>query len=332
MKINKSFAFIGIQLLQKYHFFNIFVSYIAYFAMKSVKTFILIALACITASCSLVTYDEVVAKVGRHRLHKGEVEQYIPAGISREDSIAFAQKYIKAWAGEMIIGDMAMTQLSKAERDITREMQEYKNALLKFRYEQRYIADRLDTLVSDAQVEKYYNENQKVFTLKMPIAKVCYLRIPQSSPMKDQLKKMLESDSEDDIDALDSLARTFASKYTRYNDKWVDMVTLARDFGTDYGSLIAQIKDSYIDIVDEQGMEHIAYLVTYIPSGKIPPVDYCAEKIRSVIIGQRKHLLEANLEQDLLDDALKKGNFIIYEDEQQQSGAGSAMPWNWFKR
>lgn len=300
--------------------------------MKRFKIAILAVMAAILASCSIITYDDVVAKVGRHRLHKGEVEQFIPSGISKEDSLSIARQYIKAWAGEMIIGDMAMTQLSKAEKDISREMQEYKNALLKFRYEQRYIADRLDTLVSDAQVEKYYNENQKIFTLKMPIAKACYLRIPQSSPMKDQLKKMMASDSEDDIDALDSLAYSYASKYTRYNDNWVDMVMLARDFGMDYGSLIAQMKDSYIDIVDEQGMEHIAYLGTYIPSGKIPPMDYCEEKIRSVIIGQRKHTLATNLEQDLLNDALDKGNFIIYEDEQQQSSAYSAMPWNWFKR
>lgn len=287
-------------------------------AMKVLRNIFLTFMALSIAGCTFLNADQtVVAKVGRKKLYSSEVIKYIPAGLPKQDSLALAQQYIKAWASELIINEMADMQLSKSERDVTKELEEYKSSLLKYRYEQRYIAEHLDTAVTSAQIEEHYLANPNLYELNVPIAKARYLRIPQTSPMKDKFKKMMASEDEDELFMLDSLSYSNASKYTTYRDKWVDMVTIARDFGTDYGTLIASIKDSYIDIIDEQGVEHIAYLIQYIPSGKVPPLDYCTDKIREVIVSQRKYVLSSNLERDLLQDAIKKGNFVIYENNEE---------------
>lgn len=270
------------------------------------------------ASCSFMHDDELVAQVNGKKLYRSELVKNIPSGLPSEDSLALARNYITAWASEQIINTMAAQQLSEEERDVSKEVEAYRNSLLRYRYEQRYIASKLDTSVSQSEVLAHYKANPGLYELSMPIAKARYLRIPKTSPMKDRLVKMLSSDREEDLYMLDSLSYSNATKYTRYGDAWVDMVTIARDFGTDYGTLIASMRDSsFIDIVDEQGMEHIAYLSTYIPSGKVPPLDYCSDKIKEVIVNQRKYLLSSNLEQDLLDDAKKKGNFIIYENNER---------------
>lgn len=296
---------------------SIFVSYIAQKAVKIIRYITIAVLAAATVSCTFLHDDQLVAKVGRNKLYRSEVVKYIPAGLPESDSLALAQQYIKAWAGELIINEMASKQLSKSEMDVSREVQEYKSSLLKYRYEQHYIADRLDTVVTDEQILAHYQANPSLYTLSIPIAKARYLRIPHTSPMKEQLKEMMASQDPYEAYMLDSLSYSNASKFTRYGDGWVDMITLARDFGTDYGTLVDSIKDSYIDIVDQQGVEHIAYLESYVPSGKVPPVDYCKDKVRDVIISQRKYALSSNLEQDLLDDAIKQGNFVIYEDNEQ---------------
>lgn len=269
-----------------------------------------------SAACSFMHDDQAVARVGKSVLYKSEVVKYIPAGLPKADSLALAQQYIKAWASELIMNDMAAEQLSKAELDVSRELKEYKSSLLKYRYEQHYIADRLDTVVTAEEIAEHYNANPRLYTLGIPIAKARYIRIPQTSPMKESFMKMMASDDEEDIVMLDSLSYSNADKFKDYSDGWVDMVTIARDYGTDYGTLIAAIKDDYIDIVDEQGLEHITYLVSYIPSGKVPPLDYCSDKIREVIVSRRKYVLSSNLEKDLLDNALEKGKFVIYENEE----------------
>ncbi len=276
-----------------------------------------IVVAILAASCSFMHDDQPVARVGKTVLYKSQVEKYVPAGLPAADSAALAQQYIKSWASELIMNAMASEQLSRAELDVTRELADYKNSLLKYRYEQHYIESRLDTVVTAAQIEEDYVRNASLYKLTVPIAKARYMRIPATSPMKDKFKKLMTSDKEEDIYLLDSLSYSSADRYTRYGDKWVDMVTIAREYGTDYGTLIAAIKDKYIDIVDEQGVEHITYLATYIPSGKVPPIEYWADKIREVIVSRRKYALSTNLEEDLLKNALEKGQFVIYEDEQE---------------
>lgn len=266
------------------------------------------------SSCSFLHDDQVVAKAEGKKLYKSEVVKYIPHGLPAEDSLALANQYIKAWAAELIMNAMAQEQLTKKEKDVKKELQEYKSSLLKYRYEQRYIADRLDTAVTENQIVSHYKANSNLYVLPVPIVKARYLRLPQASSMKDDLVKLLRG-SEDDLVALDSLSRTFAEKYVDYGDRWIDIVTLSREYGMDYGTLIGALEANMIDLVDEQGTDHIAYITDYMRGGAVAPIEYCRDKVREVIVSQRKYALSRALEQDLLDDALKKGNFVVYESE-----------------
>ena len=66
---------------------------------------------------------EVVARAGDHRLHRSELEKFIPAGVSPEDSANLAARYIKAWAEDLLLVDMAEAQLSASEKDVTKELE-----------------------------------------------------------------------------------------------------------------------------------------------------------------------------------------------------------------
>lgn len=268
-------------------------------------------------SCAFMHDDEVVAKVEGKKLYKREVLRFIPPGVSSSDSIELAHRYINAWAGEIVLNSMASRQLSKEEMDISKEVEEYRNALIKYRYEQHYIEDRIDTVVTADQVKEHYETNPSLYKLGVPILKARFLRIPVTSPLKDQMLRFLASNDDDEIAQLDSLARMSAGKYSDFGGDWVDIVTLAHEYGMDYGTLIASRKKSLIDIEDEQGIKYVTYVMDYIPAGKIPPIEYCEDKIKDVIISQRRYLLSSTLEQELLEDAKEKGTFIIYDENEK---------------
>lgn len=271
--------------------------------------------ATVLTSCSFLHDDQVVARAEGKKLYKSEVVKYIPHGIPAEDSIALADQYIKAWAAELIMNAMADKQLTKKEKDVSRELEDYKSSLLKYRYEQRYIADRLDTTVTADQIESHYKSNPDLYVLAVPIVKARYMRLPKASSMKDDLVKLLPGKKDGDLVLLDSLSRTYADKYIDYGDEWIDIVALSREYGMDYGTLIGAMDGPVIDVIDEQGTDHIAYITDYMRGGSIAPIEYCRDKIREMIVSQRKYALSRALEQDLLDDALKKGNFVVYGTE-----------------
>ena len=157
--------------------------------MKRWLLIVLIALAGV--SCKMVrelsdtgavlAHGEVIARVGKHRLHRSELEKFIPSGVSPEDSTGLAQRYIKAWAEELIMLDMAEKQLSVKEKDLTEELEQYRRSLLTYRYQQKYINQRLDTLVTDDEIEAYYKANPDKFKLDRPVIKSRYLVIPADS-------------------------------------------------------------------------------------------------------------------------------------------------------
>lgn len=282
---------------------------------KTLHTLLCLAVVLGFAGCGFLHDDKLVATAAGKKLYKSQVVKYIPRGLSEEDSLKLAGEYIQSWAAELIMNEMADKQLSKQEKDVTAELEDYRSSLLKYRYEQHYIADRLDTVVTAAQIKSHYEANPHLYSLEVPILKVRYLRIPAQSTMRDDMVKLLTSRDEEKVALLDSLSRTFADKYTDYGGKWTDIVTLAREYGMDYGELIAAMNDSRIDIVDSQGTEHISFVAEYIPGGRTAPLEYCTDKIREVIVSQRKYALSTTLERELLDDARKKGNFTIYDAE-----------------
>ena len=237
---------------------------------------------------------------------------FVPDGTTPEDSVRIVMQYINLWASDQLFSDIAEAQLSKQEKDVTKELEDYRKALLRYRYEQRYINERLDTSLTKEEITEYYDSHTENFIATVPVVKACFMRISADSPNKELIKRKMSSSREEDIMEADSLAYSSADKYTDYGSKWIDMVTLARDFGTDYGSLLSVMRNSFIETSDGYGKVNVAYISAYVSAGDVLPMEYCEEEIRDILIGTRKHKLVMDLERDLIEDARDKGNFIIY--------------------
>lgn len=279
------------------------------------RTIILITLLLLTACQSVHSFihdDRVVAKVGKHKLYLSEVEAYIPTGVSAADSTNLALQYINTWATDIIFADMAQSQLSKAERDVTAELEAYKRDLLRFRYEQRFIGDRLDTLVTEDQMLAFYEQHKELFTLERPILKVRFIDLFKNIEQRDQIIRLLSSSKPKDIETLENLAGKYAIRYYDKSYEWVDAAVLARDFGTDYGQMLARLNQSYIIMESGETSDVKAAYVREIRRNGVAPFDFCAERIREYILSGRKHDLLIALEQSLLKGASDDGQFVIY--------------------
>ena len=190
-------------------------------------------------------------------------------------------------------------------------LEEYRRSLLKYKYEQKYVNERLDTAVTADEISGYYEEHKNLFVLKSPIAKVRYMRISSGSPNVSLIKKKMASTVVDDLIEADSLAYFSADIFTDYSGGWISIAQLAGNFGTDYTTLMSKVKNSMVEMEDSSGKLNVAYIVDYMAAGDQAPLDYCSDHIRDMIISIRKHDLINNLERDLLEDARSKGRFEI---------------------
>lgn len=273
---------------------------------------VLSALTSCRAISSFLNDDDAVAEVGTARLYRSELNRLIPKGVSYEDSVRLARQYINTWALDEVFLNIAEEQLSKAEKDVTRELEDYRRSLLKYRYEQLYVNERLDTAVSDEMVEEYFALHGEKFVLQRPVVKARYLRIASDSPSLAKIRKKMSSEEVQDLVDADSLAYSSALKFLTWGNEWIDISTLAREFMTDHASVMSMMRGGWVESTDTTGTTSLAYISEIIREGNIAPIEYCSPAIKDMIISARKQTLITTLEQDLLNDARENGKFKIY--------------------
>ena len=278
--------------------------------------FLSLTILAVLPSCkavqSFIHDGEVVAKIGDHKLYRSELEELIPNGISQEDSTHFANLYINSWATDKAFQDIAEQKLSKEEKDVSSELEAYRQSLLRYRFEQRYVAERLDTTVTANEINDYFAAHKDNFKLERPVLKARFMKIAKDSPNLQKIKKLMSSSEVEDVIAADSVAFNSALRYVDYSDTWMDAVSLAAEFGVDYVNMLSRKNGSFIEIPDGEGNLCVAYITEMVKAGETAPVDFCEEKIKDIIISGRKHALLSTLEQDLIEDAKVKENFVIY--------------------
>lgn len=260
---------------------------------------------------SFVHGGKIVASVGSHNLYESDVEAYIPDGISVEDSTKLALQYINSWASEMVFTDAAEKELSKPEKNVDSELEDYRRSLLKYRYEQKFVNQRLDTSVTADQIEKYYEGHIENFKLRLPIVKVKFMSISGDSPNLEIIRKKMMSDNPEDQMEADSIAFSSAFRYTDFGGNWIDFVKLSNEFGTDYGTVFSAMKDGWVEIRTESGILNMAHVGSLICAGETGPVEYYRERIKDIILSTRKQALLNGLERDLLENARRQGTFVV---------------------
>jgi len=282
----------------------------------------LILLATLTlVSCdmasSLIHDGTLVAEVGRHKLYSGELEPYIPDGISPEDSLVMVEKFVKSWATRWLYLDAAEKELSRQQLNVEKETEDYRTALIMYRYEQAYMESRLDTAVSDDQIEAYYEAHKESFVLREPVVKVRYVRMSSDSPYRSRLERLLRLSSDDeagDVSEEDSLAYRSALRRTDYGGRWIAVSTLAGDMGMEPGEVLSSAKDGFVEVVNkEEGTVRMAQVTNVVGSGEAAPVEYERARIREMILSARKQDLLSGLERDLLETARADRKFVIHQ-------------------
>ncbi|MGN0190845.1 MAG: hypothetical protein ACI39U_04250 [Candidatus Cryptobacteroides sp.] len=259
-----------------------------------------------------VITGETVASVGKVRLSRAELDKALPSGLLPEDSVRLAHQYINSWASEIVFLQVAESQLTKEELDVSEELEEYRRSLLKYRYEQRYVNERLDTIFTEKQIKDYYDAHQERFVLRVPVVRADFLCISPDSPYIDEFRENIATDDAQRMQYSDSLAYASAIRYETFSGRWINLNDLALEFGIDYSELLTYRKGNWIEYEGGTGLLHLAYVKAFVPAGKTAPLEYATPLIKDILLSIRKKELVSELEDRLMEDALEKGVFVQY--------------------
>lgn len=277
--------------------------------------------AAMLSSCTLVDRfagREAIAKVGNKTLYRSETDKIIPKGISPQDSVALVRQYINSWAVKQLKVLKAEQELPKQERDVEKQLEDYRTQLLAFRYENMYITQRLDTLVSENLMMEYYEEHKETFTATEGIMKGRMLKLSNNSPNLKVISRQLlkkESVSETGDDDMEEFARSSAYAYNNYNNNWVGLNVVAKETGADIDKLTAALTKGAIYNQKDSLYTTMVQSLEFVAPGEVAPFEFYKDKIKEIIISKRKQDLEASLQRDILNDALNSNVLKIIDNE-----------------
>lgn len=278
------------------------------------KFLYILALIVITACTNKGNKGTVIATVYDAKLRASDIEGVVPKGSSAKDSIMFVSVYINDWIQEQTILNKAITAFEASEDEMAQvdeRVTQYKNSLIIYNFEKRYVAQHLDTIVQYDEIEEFYNANKKEFMLKDDIVQVAFLKFFNNEKNIKQVRKHMKSYEEDDINILKTIAKEKAVNYLLDGNTWVLFDDLVKEIPIQtYNKSLYLKNNKYIELSDST-YTYMLRVNKYRIRNNYSPLNFEYDHIRRIIINIRKMEMVEQLHKSIFEEAQENGKVRI---------------------
>jgi hypothetical protein len=254
----------------------------------------------------------VLAKAHGNYLYESDLIDVIPAGTSARDSLLLTKNFIDNWIKNRLLIHQAERNLTPKQLDFSKELDEYRNSLIIFAYESELIKQNLDTLVEDAEIEKYYVENISNFSLKYNIVRAIYVGLPYQADEISYFRELMNNPDTLMLDSLDIYARQYAISYQLNDETWLRFDQLLNLIPIEtYNQELFLKTNSYIEIEDDP-VTYLLLIRDFMVSESLSPLQLVRDNIKNIILNKRKRLLISEMKNNLIEQATRDHVFEIY--------------------
>lgn len=285
------------------------------------KLFILVGLSflffysCKDSDTELKKKSAIVI-AGDEFLSPDELDELIIDTGDPKDSVGMRRKAIDEWATESFFYQEALSKFKEEEIDIERQVNDYRKSLINHLYSTKIIEANLDTNVSLAEIQEYYNENKESFILKDNIVKVNYFKIPLKAQPLEKMKKLMNSSTQKDKDQLITLASQYAENYFVNDSTWLYLDEVKKEVPK-----LRERDDIYIYAgrvmeISDDAFYYFLRIREVKSRNSVSPINFEKQNIKKVIVNRRKTQLINQYKKQLLEKAVEEKRFKIQSQTQ----------------
>lgn len=256
---------------------------------------------------------EAIARVNTDYLYAAAIENLVPPGISKEDSIVIVRSFIDRWASQKLLIKVAEVNLNKNKKaEFDTLIQQYKTDLYTKAYLEEIVKRTVDTVLSEKELRDYYNENKDNFKSNETLVRLRYISLQRDNPKVDLIKSKFFDFRKSD--------KKFWDTYTLQLNSFA--------FNDSIWTALSQVYDKLRFITPENRESYIlpgktiqkfedknVYFVkisNVIDKNEVAPYQYLRPTLREVILNKRKLDLIKKFEKEITDDAIKDKKYEVY--------------------
>lgn len=276
---------------------------------------ILTLTALLFAACSNTQSidNKVVAQVGESKLFLKEISDVVPSGLDISDSTLIADDYIKKWIKQELIIKKANENLTPEQKDVSKELTEYRNSLIIYKYKNELMKQRMDTTVQQTQIEQYYNDHPDNFNLDNNIVKAIFVKIPNEVANPNQLKLLVENYSDEGIEELRNYCLQYAKGFDIFMDRWVNFEIIKRNLPPELNDTEKLLTGRKQIEAKDSNYYYLVSIHDYRLTNQPAPLDYVSDNIKNLILNQRKITFLKEIEENIYKEGIRQNKFTIYD-------------------
>jgi hypothetical protein len=256
--------------------------------------------------------EHTLARVYSDYLYESDLKSIIPKGTPAKDSINLVKSYIDNWIHQRLVIHQAEQNLTSDQMNFTQQLENYKNSLIIYTYENELVKQKMDTLVTDADIEGYYDANQQNFLLKDNIVQLQYVKLPLKSSYIKQFRKLLGSDDPADKNRLSQQCEQYASDYFLDDQNWLPFNDILKQIPIKTYNQEEFLKNHRDLEYQDSAFIYLVRFRDFKIKESVSPLSFEKERIRNILLNKRKIDLTRKMHEDIFEQAQKKNDFEIY--------------------
>ncbi|MFI5164168.1 MAG: peptidyl-prolyl cis-trans isomerase [Bacteroidia bacterium] len=256
--------------------------------------------------------ERPVARAGDAYLYPSDLKGSAPRNTDKKDSAEIVRKYINNWVHETLLLQHAEKNLPDDKKIFEKRVEDYRKSLITYEYESELVKQKLDTIVSDDEIEKYYNVNKSNFELKDNIIKVIYVKVRKTAPKMDKVKDWYRSANQKDKDALASYCYQYAENFFLDDTNWLLFDDVLKEIPMKLYDKEAFLQNNRHIETEDSTHYYFVNIKGFMTKNSISPLSFEKENIRSIILNKRKVELIKKMREDVYNDGVKNKTVEIY--------------------
>ena len=254
---------------------------------------------------------QALVSVGEKTLYKQELERATPEASNTIDSTLAAEAYMKMWIKNELMYEKAKENLTDKEK-IDELVENYRHSLTIYTYQEQLLRERLSKGITDKEFKDYFDSNPERFKLEADIIKGLFLKVPQTSPRLEDLKRWYTLSNDEAIENIEKFSLENAVIYDYFYDKWVYFDDILANIPNDINSPERFLKEQKRLEVQDSAYVYLLNIKEYALTGNAAPFEFAKGQIFDILLSQKRESFMKEFEDDLYKKAIDDGKIKFH--------------------